>query len=96
MSRFFNRKSIAFVLVALALVAGFIGSFALRSPSHAAGSAVKASSSTQTKGTAALAGSMNWSQFKTTTATGSVTPKHRYDVNRMGINNKVSSNARNR
>lgn len=42
MSRFFNRKSIAFVLVALALVAGFIGSFALRGQSHAASSSASA------------------------------------------------------
>ena len=50
MSRFFNRKSIAFVLVALALVAGFIGSFALRSQSHAAGSAVQLSVPPKRKG----------------------------------------------
>ncbi len=31
MSRFFNRKSIAFVLIALALVAGLFGAGALRS-----------------------------------------------------------------
>ena len=93
MSRFFNRKSVAFVLVALALVAGFIGSFALRGASHAAGSAVRASSSTQTKGTSALAGSSSWNQLKTTKVTGTVTPQHKFKVNRMGINNKVSSNA---
>lgn len=91
MSRFFNRKSIAFVVVALALVAGFIGSFALRNPSHAAGSAVHAISSTQTKGTSALANSMSWNQLKSTTATGQPTHQHKFDVNRMGVNNKVSS-----
>jgi hypothetical protein len=95
MSRFFNRKSIAFVLVALALVAGFIGSFAIRGSSHAAGSSAHASSSTQTKGTVALAGSLNWNQLKTTKATGTVTPQHKFEVNRMGVNNKVSSSASN-
>ena len=36
---------------------------------------------------------MSWNQLKTTTATGQPTPQHKFDVNRMGVNNKVSSSA---
>ena len=43
MSRLFHRKSLAFVLVALALVASALGSVALRGSSHAAGSPASSS-----------------------------------------------------
>ena len=37
MNRFFNRKSIAFTLVALALLVGVLGTLGIRNASHAAG-----------------------------------------------------------
>jgi len=91
MSRFFNRKSIAFVLVALALVAGFIGSFALRGPSHAAGSSTGTSSSTMVKGQVTPVGSGNLSNAPTTTGNGSLTVYKGDVVNRMGVNGTIPS-----
>ncbi|MDQ6661429.1 MAG: hypothetical protein M3Z24_10740, partial [Chloroflexota bacterium] len=91
MSRFLNRKSIAFVLIALALVAGALGSVALRGSSHASGSS--ATSSAPIKGTAAYAGSGNLSQAPKMTATGKVTTHSTSKVNRKGVDGKVGSSA---
>lgn len=93
----FSTRSKLSILLSLITILVIIGAFTVtalfRGQTTHAASGSSASSAPPIKGSVASASSSNLKQFKTTQPTGQVTPYSTPKVNRMGVNNTVSSNA---